>query len=430
MIRLARAALLLLLPPLAASAANPRSISIAIQENGRAQISETHDLPPPGRDGLVRIAPLPETLLPASVDGETLDADQPLAPLSQRFVYDLRNPEALFRAHLDRPVAANVGGNTFSGRLASLPDFSSPSPSLLLAADGLSWSASHQAILAADARSISLSTRVLLRNDTLRDFPGARIRLALSDKGRYAPLVPDAGDPRANRPPVLRYAPDGKSWIPERAAAAFAAVATYDVPHPLTLPAQSDVRAGLAFADAIPVETRHVYDGVRFDRYQRSRRTDPNLGTESSPAVETRLVFRNESSAPLPPGEFRLLRGAADRALEWIGHDWLPPLAPGESASLNLGPAAGLSGRRVRTAYAEIVPFKSSEESFEITLDNQTGADQTVVVVERLYRGDAYEIVAANVEQTPGNAPNSIEFLVPVKNGSQRVLSYTVRYAW
>jgi hypothetical protein len=473
--------LALLLLPLAASAANPRSIALTIQETGRAQVSETHDIPPPDADGFSRIAPLPETILPTSVNAVPIERGETLDILSQRFAYDLRNTESLFRAYLGRTITARWGAESYSGRLASLPVVSGPEPSLVLAADGqpirlipdlagldsiefpvradlarvptllwqtaagqpppaavqlhyaangLSWTAAHEAILAPDGRSMSLSTRVQIRNGTEREFANARIRLALSEKGQFAPLVPDPGDPRAARPPALRYSADGASWVPERATASAATVATYDVLHPLSLPAGADVRAGLAFSASLPVETRYVYDGVRFDRYQRNRRTDWNLGTEFSPAVETRLAFRNGPATPLPPGEFRLLRGAADRAMEWIGADWLPALAPGAEATLNLGPAAGLSGRRIRTGYAEVVPFKVSDESFEITLDNQTGADQTITVVEHLYRGDTYEITAANSEHTPGDAPGSIRFVVSVKAGTQRSITYTVRYSW
>ncbi len=471
----------LLLLPLAASAIPPRSIALTIQENGHAQISETHDIAPPGPDGLIRISPLPETLLPSSVNAIPVERGEALDILSQRFSHDLRDDTTLFRTYRDDIITLHQGADSFAGRLVSPPDFSSPAPALFLAtegepihlvpdlmkldfiefpprpdlarqptlvwklaadqtppgavqlhyaASGLSWSASHEAILADDSRSLALSTRVLLQNRTGRDFPNARVRLALTDKGQYAPLVPETADPRAAKAPALRYSADGKSWIPERAAASATIVATYDLPQVLSLPAGTDLRASLSFSPAIPVEIRYVYDGVRFDRYQRNRRTDGNLGTESSPVVESRLSFKNDSAASLPPGEFRLLRGQADQPLEWIGTDWLPALKPGESTTLDLGPAAGLSGRRIRTAYTEVIPLKVSDESFEITLDNQTAVDKTIVVVEHLYRGETHEITAASAEHVPGADPHSIQFPVPVKAGTQKSFTYTVRYSW
>ena len=467
--------------PWAALAVQPRSIALTIQDTGLAQVSETHDLEPPGPDGLVRISPLPATLLPASVNAAPLERGETIDIAAQRFAYDLADNDALFRAHLGQPVVVRQGGGSISGLIAAPPDFSRPPPALVLAgpdapvrlvpdlsrvdsvefaaspllaraptliwqlaagqpppaavqlnyaASGLAWTAFHEAVLAEDAHAIELSTRVRLGNRAGRDFPGARVRLALTDKGRLPPLVPDAADPRAAQLPVLRYAADGLARIPERAAAAAAVVATYDLPRPISLPAGAEVHAALAPPLALSAETQYVYDGVRFDRYQRNRRTDWTYGTESSSVVETRLTFKNETAAPLPPGEFRLLQGQGNRPLEWIGTDWLPPLPPGATATLQLGPAAGLSGRRLRTGYAEVVPLKVSEESFEITLDNQTGGDQTVTVVEHFYRGENHEITAASAEHAPGADPHSIQFLVPVKAGATKSFTYTVRYTW
>lgn len=473
--------LCVLLLPLAGSAARPRSVTLTIQDTGRAQVAETHDLEPPGPDGLIRIGPLPETLLPASVNAAPIERGESLDLVSQRFAYDLRDNATLFRAFLGEAITARKGAETFSGRIATLPDFSSPNPALALAASGqgvrltpnlleldsiefparpdlayaptlvwqmapgqpappavrldyaatgLAWSAAHEAILAADSRSIALATRVRIDNQSGREFANARTRLALSDKGQFAPLVSAPNDPRTAKAPALRYSADGKSWIPERTAASAAIVATFDLPQTLRLPAGDAVYAGLVSAPALPVEIRLLYDGVRFDRFQRNRRTDWNLGTESATTIEILLSLRNELEAPLPPGEFRLLRGQANGALEWIGSDWLPLLKPGESATLHLGPAAGLSGRRIRTGYTEVEPLKVAEESFEITLDNQSPADQTVAVIEHLYRGENHAIVSASAEHAPGTEPHSIQFLVPVKANSQKSLTYTVRYTW
>lgn len=473
--------ILTVLLPLSSLAARPRSIALTLQENGQAQISETHTVPPADPEGLIRIGPLPETLQPASVNAVPVERGESFELLSQRFAYDLLDDTALFRAYRGRKLTCNKDADSFSGTLAALPDFTHPAPSLILntagqtvrivpnlfaldsivfppqqdlartptliwsptagqplpaavqihyAASGLAWSASHEAILSENKRSISLSTRVHIQNQTTRDFAHARIRLALSDKGRYAPLVPALEDPRASRKPVLRYSADGKSWIPERTAASASIVATYDLPQPLTLPAGSDTYASLLNIPSIAVETRYIYDGVRFDRYQRNRRTDWNLGTEYSTAVETDITFQNKQSITLPPGEFRLLRGQADRALDWIGTDWLPSLPPDGTITLRLGPASGLSGSRIRTGYSEVIPQRVSEESFEITLENQTDADQTFSVIEHLYRGENHEITAASAEHRPGDDPNSIQFQVPVKAGSEKPFTYTVRYTW
>ncbi|HQN80577.1 MAG TPA: hypothetical protein PLB64_05920, partial [Kiritimatiellia bacterium] len=229
-----------LILPLAAMAARPRSVTLVIQETGLARISETHDLEPPGPDGLIRIAPLPATLVPASVTAVPIERGESLDILAQRFAWDLLDNESLFRAYRGATIVGRKGGETIRGRLLTPPDFSDPHPALVLAADdpavrlvpnlleldavefparpelartptlvwqladgrpppaavqlhyaasGITWAASHEAILAQDNRSLALSTRIQLQNRAGRDFAGARIRLALTDKGQFAPLV-------------------------------------------------------------------------------------------------------------------------------------------------------------------------------------------------------------------------------------------------
>ncbi len=69
-------------------------------------------------------------------------------------------------------------------------------------------------------------------------------------------------------------------------------------------------------------------------------------------------------------------------------------------------------------------PHRVSEESFEITLENQTGTDQTFSV-EHLYRGDNHEITAASAEHSPGDDPGLIQFYVPAGAGSEKSFTYT-----
>lgn len=478
---LAAAALLLALP---ARGANPRSVSLTIQENGSVRVSEIHDLPPPARPGdPVAVSPVPETIVPATVAAAPTDRGAVLGLVSQRYAWDLADGNAFFRAALGWPVTARPaepGVEPVRGPLAALPDLESPSPMLLVdakqglalvpdlgslasvefeprpdtareptllwtldpsqpapasvqlnyAASGLEWSASHDAILSGDARSIALSTRVKIHNGTSRRFDRATVRLSLTEKGRYAPLVPDPADPRAAVPAALRFAEDGRTLVPERTAASAAVTMSFDLPATLSLPARGDVWATLADWPDMPVETVLRYDGARFDRFNRNRRADPDYGAGSSDVVETRLTFRNGGKVPLPPGPFRVLRGDPSVPLEWVGTDWLPALAPGETVTLRLGPAAGLSGRRERKAFTETEPLKAAEESFEISVANQTPFDRTVEVLEHLYRGDRWEIAASSAPYEAGPVPGSIVFRLPVKAGGTRTVTYTVRYAW
>ncbi|HRV30502.1 MAG TPA: hypothetical protein P5169_02245, partial [Kiritimatiellia bacterium] len=127
--------LILLLAPALAVAAQPRSIALTIQENGHVQVSETHDLDPPDKDGMIRVSPLPETLLPASVNATPLERGETFEIIAQRFDYDLRDDAALFAAHLGQTITCRQNDETSTGRLAAIPDFTQFTPTLLLNGD-------------------------------------------------------------------------------------------------------------------------------------------------------------------------------------------------------------------------------------------------------------------------------------------------------
>ena len=105
--------LLAILIPLAASAAQPRSVALVIQENGNVQVSETQDLEPAGPDGLVRISPLPETLLPASVNAVPLERGETLE-IAASFLGRRADPALVARvgleARADDPVSSFSAG--------------------------------------------------------------------------------------------------------------------------------------------------------------------------------------------------------------------------------------------------------------------------------------------------------------------------------
>ncbi len=55
----------------------------------------------------------------------------------------------------------------------------------------------------------------------------------------------------------------------------------------------------------------------------------------------------------------------------------------------------------------------------------------SITVVEHLYRGETHEITAASAEHVPVDGdPNAIQFTVPVKAGTKKSFTYTVRYTW
>lgn len=447
-------------------------VQLTVEESGAFRASERFVPGPADEEGWTRVGPMPETLEVATVRASPAALDATLEVKAQRFERGAADVDDLFRR--SGTVTVKRAGDAVKGRVVRMPERSAGGAMPLLlgtergvawipdvtaasevdfelgaealapmlawrlggdgaaagpvqvryAATGISWEAVYEGTLAEDGRSLALGARAGIRNGTMRTYENATVRLALTEKAAYE-RVGGGGELR------LRAAEDGRSLVPERTAASAGVAETYDLAGSVTLPAGETTWVGLGGEATWPCEVRLVYDGARFDRFQRNRRTDAAYGAESGTSVETRLRVTNSGKSAMPPGVVRVSRGEpGGGATEWLGTDRLPALRPGQSAELRLGPAQGLSGRRVQKRFAERAGGMGAEETFEIALENRSGRTCEVAVVERMYRGSAWEITSADSEHRPGRVEGEVEFPVTLKAGETRRISYTVAYQW
>jgi hypothetical protein len=276
------------------------------------------------------------------------------------------------------------------------------------------------------------SARVELQNQSGGRFDQARVRLLLTERGSTDPIIDEGPGSEMNRP-ALRYAYGAKDPSFERSIAALAPVEIYELPRTVTLEPNRPTFVQLAQASDVPIRQTYVYDGVRFDRFQRNRRTDWNYGTEFHSVVQTHVSFENEKKFGLglnmPPGLCRVYQVRDDGAIDLIGEEPLLAMTEGSRVYLRVGPARGLMGERERTGYVEVKPHHVYEESFEIRLMNSSDAVAEIRVVEHLYRWPEFEIVRADADFTTLE-PQTIEFPVTLNPGARRSIHYTVRYSW
>lgn len=458
--------------PVESQASPPKGVTIAVYDAGYGLVSELRSVTLAKGENLVTFGRLPPRIDAASASLIPISGGK-FEVLEQQFRYDLADVSSLLNRYLGKPVevttpagvrkgtlvSASGSGNGLSlalssadGSVAVLAGADAPSeisfpdaartaflePAILWRADaaqegplnlrlsyvvpGLSWDATYDAILSDEGREAYLAARASVKNDTGTGFPDARIRLVATEKGA-------AGGGGG----VLRYSYGRSEPDAERSVAAAGAVGSYDLARPLTLARGETAHVQLRTVERLPVSRFYVYDGVRFDRFQRNRRNDWNYGTECHRTVETRLQFSNTKDGglgtDLPPGTFRLYEQNANGALELVGEDRLPAVPAGGGANLLMGPARGLVGERERTGYSEITPLHEYEESFEIRLENNTTEEVEIRVVEHLYRSDQFDVVKADTDYT-GAGPQTIEFRPVLKPGGKRSVHYTVRYRW
>lgn len=467
----------------AVEASAPRQVTLQVYDNGLALVTELRSVVAQAGETDVIVKQLPAKLDPASVSVIPTAGGAALDVLEQRFEYDLTDPMRLLRRYVDRSLVVGSGNNAREGRLVGLPTWREPpfpSDPLVLAqpdggmvsfysageagritfpsasklvfdqptlvwrarvpaegqqnfrlgylADGLSWQAVYDVVLDPETTHARLSGRIGLQNQTGGRFTDATVLLLETERGRAVGSIDDPTDL-----PPHRYAYGSPQPRDELSVASLAPLQIHNLNQKVTLGAGEMVYLPLATVAQLPVNRMYVYDGVRFDRFQRNRRNDWNYGTEYHTTVDTYLEFENTSSSGLgqnlPPGRLRLYQLRDDESLELLGADALAPVASGDKGQVRVGPARGLHGERERTGYSEVRPLHEYEESFEIRLSNDSDQAATIRVVEHLYRWSEFEIVKADAEYQ-ATGPQTIEFQPELKPGGRKAIHYTVRYRW
>lgn len=463
-------------PELEASA--PRGVMLSIYDTGRTLVSDLRAVTLARGENLVRFGGVPARMDPSSLSLAAVGGSAELQELERAFRGVPGDLAELLAQYEGQPVEILVGGEAARGRLrpgaagqesvllqaedGSLrlypnPDLlqqvrvlkAAPGPELSCRLSssgegpvnlrmsyttaGLSWTPAYELLLDEGGAEAVLMLRAALVNQSGGDFDNARVHLVTTTRGLGGEFpVPSARLPGDEISVPFRHAYGAERPGAESGMAA-AQLSALEVSRPLALPSGSTRYVQLARAEKLPVRRFYVYDGARFDRFQRNRRTDWNFGTEFHRDVEQRIGFENTEAAGLgfllPPGPVRLYTRRADGTVDGLIEGRLAVLPAGASVDLSLGPARGLGGERERTGYTEVVPLREYEESFEIRLSNDSADEVEIRVVEHLYRGEQFEIVKSDAEYTKTGA-QTVEFRPSLKPGGKKSVHYTVRYRW
>ena len=393
-------------------ASDAQAATVTIYDQGFALVQELRRVMVNRGENDIVFYGLPRTLDAATTAFTVMAGVKPLELLEQTF-------SGSNSAQAELRWLVKSGGDGFSNMRLSYR------------AGGFGWSAAHELVLGGSDSQARFSTRVALQNQSGRTFDMARVKLALTERGSVSKLPVETGNAASAVP--QRFAYGRNDTAADRLVAGLATLQTYELADPLALPDGPTKYVTMFTTDKLTVRRVYVYDGVRFDRFQRNRRTDRSYGTECRNIVDAFVEFDNDAGGglgePLPPGPLRLMQRRSGDVLDFLGETELPPTAAKASARARIGPARGLHGERERTGFAEIRQAHEYEESFEIRVYNESEEGATVRVVEHLYRSEDFEIVKADTEYKK-TAAQTVEFSPDLKAGGQRAIHYTVRYRW
>jgi len=464
----------------------PQGTTVSIYDTGVAIINESRRVSLPAGESVLLIRDLPSSVDPASMMLGTVSRSAPFDVQAQELRYDLRGTGDVLSRLIGQPVVFQWAGQPREGvllsgpmpngddgvtslavrsrdgknlwlvEMAELSSMTFPFSREMVASvpeavwtvrareegpqnfrlsyrsGGLQWNAYYDLMLDGKNQQGDLVSRVGLVNQSGGRFENARVRLLQTEKGLAVPAVAVEGGRAASRSPLIYGYQSNRPEL-EQLEAGIAPVHVYELPRTVTLEPDREHYVTIIQSIQMPLKQFYVYDGVRFDRFQRNPRTDWNYGTEYREDVQTHVEFENAEKfglgVDLPAGLCRVFNLRADGPVDLIGESRLPHISKGGTAAIRIGPAIGLRGERERTGYVEVKPHHVYEESFEIRLYNSSDETAEVRVVEHIYRGSDYEIIRADSDYTKTDA-QTLEFRAELKPAARRSIHYTVRYNW
>lgn len=330
------------------------------------------------------------------------------------------------------PLFPSLGDNTIlKPRLVWKIQSSKPIKSeaeLAYITSGLSWQASYNIIDSEKGDALEITGWITMSNQAGRDFENAKIKLLAGDVNRIAT---PSGKALA-RMAVTAMAMD----TPAVTEKAFDEFHLYTLERPTTLLDNETKQVEFVRASGIASETIYTYDGAELDHLQGVdplfRRTNEEFGTQFSTKVAVTREFRNTAKnnlgIPLPKGRIRFYREESD-SLEFTGENELNHTPADELVKIRTGDAFDLIGERKRTDFRIDTANNSSSESFEITLRNRKKNPVSIRVNEHLYRAANWKIAAHSDPFTKCDS-SQIQFLIALKPGEERKVTYTVEYLW
>jgi hypothetical protein len=299
---------------------------------------------------------------------------------------------------------------------------------------GVTWWADYNLVYrdgaTANECKLDVNAWVSIVNQSGASYNDARLKLIAGDVQRVAPMARSVPAPLNARAAVME---DRAAGFEEKPLFEYH---LYTLGRATTLPDQSTKQIELfPAAHGAACEKALVYSGqAAAYPYGSSPYTDRSFGTPGNKKVDVYLRFRNTAQnhmgMPLPAGRMRVSKmDAADRAMEFVGEDFIDHTPANEQLQIRMGSAFDVVGERRQTGFTVDTSRKSMTEEIEIKVRNQKKEPVTVVVKENLYRWTSWQVTQKSHEFTKADA-RTVHFPVKIAAGAEAIVRYTVVYTW
>jgi hypothetical protein len=283
---------------------------------------------------------------------------------------------------------------------------------------GLTWSADYVLTLDGKGKG-ALQGWVTMNNQSGTTYKDAKLKLLAGDVNQ----VPQSGGMGGAGGPRAAFADAAKAFNEE----SLFEYHLYTLQRPATIKDKETKQLGLLSGDDIPLTRRLVVDAMR--SYVHYFPQEGEVGTGDL-APQVRIEFTNDAKSglgmPLPAGRFRLYQRDASGSTQLLGEDRIEHTPKDERVSLAVGRAFDVRATRKRLSFERLGP-SFTRESFSIEVRNRKDVPDTVEVLERQW-GD-WKVTAKNMDYVKEDA-NTLRFVVPLKAGESKTVTYTVETKW
>jgi hypothetical protein len=297
---------------------------------------------------------------------------------------------------------------------------------------GIKWEADYNLVAPETGDTLDLVGWITINNQSGKSFDRARIKLMAGDVNKVQPPRPRYR--MAMKAAVMAEAADAGGMVTEKA---FDEYHLYTMERPSTLRDREIKQVEFVRGANIQAKPIYVYDGAQVQGFEGWNydmiRENREYGTQSNKKVTVVREFRNAETnhlgLPLPKGKLRFYRRDTDGQLQFTGENVIDHTPKDELIRVTLGNAFDLVGERTRTDYKVDNRAHWIDESFEIKVRNHKKTPVEIRVLERLYRGENWEIREKSDEFTKKDS-RTIEFPVQVKPDEEKIVTYKVHYTW
>lgn len=448
---------ILLLCPLALSAAEDQGVAITIYNDNLALVKDTRLLTLPTGKGTVAFTDVSAQIDPTSVHFASLSGRDQVAILEQNYQYDLVDQGKLLSKYLDKQIqlirydqngkeierrtvtllAQNNGFpsviRTDTGieltptgkvELPTLAEGLITRPTLVWGIDnagpakqscqisyltgGLNWHSEYVAVVDQDDKKLSLNGWVSIENNSGATYKDAKLKLIAGDVNRVQPVPPPY--PRAGKMDMMMSA----EAAPQFEEKSFFEYHLYTLQRPATV-ANSEIKQISLFPETeVAAKKLFIFDGAR-----------------NAKKVQVKMEFLNAKSAglgmALPKGKIRVYKADDDGSLEFVGEDQIDHTPRDERVRILLGNAFDIVGERAQMNYRKLSTDRH-EEDFRIVLRNHKKEKVEVTVVEHMGYGE-WEVRSETSPHAKLDSHTS-EWTLPVAANDSTELRYTVRYEY